>query len=228
MNKKIVMTLLMGSITLALAACGSDTLDPGETAQQQVPQAQEQGGSAAPEPPANSYQQIFQDSVFLGDSITEGLSFHDVLNEKNVLAGAGKTAQFALDDIDELSGRNPKQVFIQLGSDDILWPTDDPTAYSMNNYAKLIGLIKEKLPQARITLLTVTPVSAEALRKELRYKNIADYNQAVKELADKEQVAFTDLSPIFAGGADLYDSDGIHFKPEFYVRMLELLKEQVK
>jgi len=228
MNKKIVMTLLMGSIALALAACGSNTANPAENAQQPASQAQEQGGAAAPEPAANSYQQIFQDSVFLGDSITEGLSFHDVLDEKNVLAGAGKTAQFALDDIDELARRNSKQVFIQLGSDDILWPTDDPTTYSMNNYAKLIGLIKEKLPQARITLLTVTPVSEEALKKEPRYENIADYNKAVEELADKEQVEFTDLSPIFASGADLYDSDGIHFKPEFYVRMLELLKEQVK
>ncbi|MFB5673409.1 GDSL-type esterase/lipase family protein [Paenibacillus terreus] len=226
MNKKIVMTLLTGSIALALAACGSNT--PDGTSQQAASQAQEQGGAAAPEPAANTYQQIFQDSVFLGDSITEGLSFHDVLDEKNVLAGAGKTAQFALDDIDELARRNSKQVFIQLGSDDILWPTDDPTTYSMNNYAKLIGLIKEKLPQARITLLTVTPVSEEALKKEPRYENIADYNKAVEELADKEQVEFTDLSPIFASGADLYDSDGIHFKPEFYVQMLELLKEQVK
>lgn len=226
MNKKIVMTLLMGSIALALAACGSHTTDG--TAQQTASQAQEQGGAAAPEPAAHSYQQIFQDSVFLGDSITEGLSFHDVLDEKNVLAGAGKTAQFAMNDINELTGRNPKQIFIQLGSDDILWPTDDPTAYSMNNYAKLIGLIKEKLPQARIALLTVTPVTEEALKKEPRYKNITDYNKAVKKLADKEQVEFTDLSPIFASGADLYDSDGIHFKPEFYVRMLELLKEQVK
>ncbi|MDP4097690.1 GDSL-type esterase/lipase family protein [Paenibacillus sp. P96] len=228
MNKKIVMTLLMGGLSLTLAACGSQT--PDGTAQQPALQAQEQGdvGATAPESTANSYQQIFQNSVFFGDSITEGLSFHDVLDEKNVLAGAGKTAQFALEDIDELTKRNPKQVFIQLGSDDILWPTDDPVAYSMNNYAKLIGLIKEKLPQARITLLTVTPVSEEALKKEPRYKNIGDYNQAVKELADKEQVEFTDLSPLFSSSADVYDSDGIHFKPEFYVQMLELLRQQVK
>ncbi|MFB5760549.1 GDSL-type esterase/lipase family protein [Paenibacillus medicaginis] len=228
MNKKIVLPLLTGSITLALAACGKQT--PDVTAQQPTPQAQQQGdtGTVTPEPTTNSYQQIFQDSVFFGDSITEGLSFHDVLDEKNVLAGAGKTAQFALDDIDELTKRNPKQIFIQLGSDDILWPTDDPTAYSMNNYAKLIDAIKEKLPQARITLLTVTPVSEEALKKEPRYKNIGDYNQAVKELADKEQVEFTDLSPLFAKGKDFYDADGIHFKPEFYVQLLELLKGQVK
>ncbi|WP_339324618.1 GDSL-type esterase/lipase family protein [Paenibacillus sp. FSL W8-0194] len=226
MNKKIVTTILMGSFALALAACGNDSTN--KQAQQQTTQVQELGGAAVTETTADTYQRIFQDSVFLGDSITEGLSFHEVLDEKNVLAGAGKTAEFALKDIDELTKRNPKKVFIQLGSDDILWPTDDPKAHSMKNYAKLIGMIKDKLPQANITLLTVTPVTEEAVKEEPRYKNIADYNQAVKALADKEGIGFVDLAPIFAGSSDFYDADGIHFKPDYYAKLLEFLKEQAK
>jgi len=226
MNKKIVTTILMGSFALALAACGNDSTN--KQAQRQTTQAQEQGDAAVTEKTADSYQRMFQDSVFLGDSITEGLSFHDVLDEKNVLAGAGKTAEFALEDIEDLAKRNPKRVFIQLGSDDILWPTDDPKAYSMKNYAKLIGMIKDKLPQAKITLLTVTPVTESALKDEPRYKNIGDYNQAVKALADKEGVGFVDLAPIFASTSDFYDADGIHFKPDYYAKMLEFLKEQAK
>ncbi|UNK15782.1 GDSL-type esterase/lipase family protein [Paenibacillus sp. N3/727] len=224
--KKIVATLLLGSITLALAACGNESASPHP--QQPTPQAQKQAteskGSVE-----TAYQALFQTSVFLGDSITEGLSFHDVLKEENVLAGAGKTAEFALEDIDELTKRGPEHVFIQLGSDDILWPTDNPKEYSMKNYAKLIGMVKEKLPQAKITLLTVTPVTAEAEKQEPRYKNINDYNQGVKDLAEKENIGFVDLSPIFSNVSDdLYDPDGIHFKPEFYTRMLDLLKDQVE
>ncbi|MFU1794448.1 GDSL-type esterase/lipase family protein [Paenibacillus azoreducens] len=224
MNKKIYSTLLAGSIALALGACGNQSA--AEQPQKQGSQAQSQEASTGAI--ENSYKLTFQNSVFLGDSITEGLSFHDVLNEENVLAGAGKTAEFALEDIDELTKRNPKHVFIQLGSDDILWPTDDPKAYSIKNYSKLIGMIKEKIPQAKITLLSVTPVTEDAIKQEPRYKNIGDYNQAVKELANQEGVGFIDLSPIFSKGSDFYDSDGIHFKPDFYARMLELLKEQVK
>ncbi|WP_407653411.1 GDSL-type esterase/lipase family protein [Brevibacillus ruminantium] len=223
--KKMNSTLLIGSIALVLAACGNEPASPNP--QQLSPQAQEQKGASAGAT-TTSFQSLFQNSVFLGDSITEGMSFHDVLDEGNVLAGAGKTAEFALKDIDELSRRNPKHIFIQLGSDDILWPTDNPKEYSLKNYAKLIGLIKEKLPQADITLLTVTPVTSEAERQEPRYGKINEYNQGLKELAGKEHVGFIDLSPIFSNGSDLYDSDGIHFKPEYYTRLLDLLKDQVK
>ncbi|MGG4107461.1 GDSL-type esterase/lipase family protein [Paenibacillus lautus] len=224
--KKIVTTLLIGSITLALAACGNEStsLSP------QQPTTQNQGqATVSKDSVETAYQVFFQNSVFFGDSITEGLSFHDVLKEENVLAGAGKTAEFALQDMDELIKRDPERIFILLGSDDILWPADNPKAYSMNNYAKLIGTIKEKLPQAKVTLLSVTPVTAKAEELEPRYKNINDYNQGLKELAEKENIGYVDLSPIFSNGSnDLYDSDGIHFKPEFYTRMLDLLKDQVE
>lgn len=225
-TKKIATTLLIGSCVLALAACGdkSANLNPQQPAS--LAQGQTADSKGLTESP---YQSIFQDSVFVGDSIMEGLSFQDVLKEKNVLAGAGKTAEFALEDIDELAGRNPKHIFIQLGSDDILWPTDNPEEYSLQNYAKLIGAVKEKLPQAQITILSVTPVTAEAEKQEPRYKNISDYNQGLKELAEQENVGFVDLSPIFSDGSDdLYDSDGIHFKPEYYNKLLDLLKDQVK
>lgn len=224
--KKIVTTLLIGSITLALAACGNEStsLSP------QQPTTQNQGqATVSKDSVETAYQVFFQNSVFFGDSITEGLSFHDVLKEENVLAGAGKTAEFALQDMDELIKREPERIFILLGSDDILWPADNPKAYSMKNYAKLIGTIKEKLPQAKVTLLSVTPVTAKAEELEPRYKNINDYNQGLKELAEKENIGYVDLSPIFSNGSnDLYDSDGIHFKPEFYTRMLDLLKDQVE
>ncbi|MFE5318349.1 GDSL-type esterase/lipase family protein [Paenibacillus sp. NPDC056579] len=224
--KKIVATLLLGSITLACAACGNESksLNLQQSALQNQEKTTESKGSVK-----TAYQALFQNSVFLGDSITEGLSFHDVLKAGNVLAGAGKTAEFALQDIDELIKRHPEHIFIQLGSDDILWPTDNPKEYSMKNYAKLIGTIKEKLPQAKITVLTVTPVTAEAEKQEPRYKNIKDYNQGLKELAKEKNIGFVELSPIFSNGSDdLYDSDGIHFKPKFYTRMLELLKDQVQ
>ncbi|MEK3780850.1 GDSL-type esterase/lipase family protein [Paenibacillus sp. FSL R5-0810] len=225
MRKKITLTILMGSIVLSLAACGNQSAD--QSAVQPVSQAQGREGAASGST-VKVYQQTFENSVFLGDSITEGLSFHDVLDEKNVLAGAGKTAEFALEDIEELVKRKPKQVFIQLGSDDILWPTDDPLTYAMNNYAKLIGMIRDKLPEIQITLLTVTPVTEEAIKKEPRYNTIPDFNLALENLAGNEQVGFVDLAPIFKDSADMYDSDGIHFKPEFYARMLDLLKEHVK
>lgn len=229
MFKKIILTLVAGSTALTLAACGSGQQNPQNVTSQ--PQVNE---TAPPEQPNSaSYKTIFKNSVFLGDSITEALSYHDILDDVNVVAGAGKTVELSLigGDVDKLAERNPQHVFIMLGSDDILLPpqiTDNPKEYSLNFYDQLIGSIREKLPEASITILPVTPVTPEAEQVEPRYQNIDDYNQGLQELADKQQTGFADLSSIFADSTALYSSDGIHFKPEFYTRMLDLLKDRVK
>lgn len=208
--------LLAITVIISLAACGNSG--------QPSAFGQSEDGSI-PEPA--SYAALYQTSLFLGDSITEGLSYHDVLQEENVLAGAGKTAQFALEDVDELVKRKPEHIFIQLGSDDILWPTDNPKDYSLSHYAQLIGRIKENLPEASITLLSVTPVTGEAEKAEPRYRNIGEYNEGLRELAAREQVRYVDLSPIIADRSDLYDADGIHFQAEFYPILLDFLKDEL-
>lgn len=221
MKKQALVMLLAGSIGLSLAACGN------QQAEQPKPAERGSAGTAAGQTAEPTYRSLFQTSVFLGDSITEGLSFHDVLDEANVAAGAGKTAEFALEDVEEIAKRKPERIFIQLGSDDILWPTDDPVSYSYKHYAKLIDSLKEKLPQAKLTILSVTPVTAEAEKQEPRYRNIAAYNKGLQELAAKHGVAFVDVSPLVAGNEDLYDTDGIHFKGKYYRLLLDYLKDRL-
>ncbi|MCY9581365.1 GDSL-type esterase/lipase family protein [Paenibacillus alvei] len=172
---------------------------------------------------------LFKKSVFFGDSITEGFMFHDVLDIRNVFGEAGKTAFFAVEDNDvaKLVERNPEHLFIALGSDDILWPTDNPLQFAIQQYEKLLDQIKEKLPSTQITLLSVTPVTEKAIKEEPRYSNIAAYNQMLKELAGKKQVKFVDVSSIAEQNPALYEEDGIHFKAEFYPLLLDFLKGEL-
>lgn len=222
MPKKWSGMLLIGIAALSVAACGNQ----GNNGQAPASAASEPVTSASAISPPSSYEAQYRTTVFLGDSITEGLSYHDVLDEDNVLAGAGKTAEFALENIDDLVGRKPERVFIHLGSDDILWPTDDPKAYSLTHYAQLIDRIKAKLPKAKITLLSVTPVTADAEKAEPRYRNIGDYNEGLRALAAEEQAGYVDLSPLVAEHADLYDTDGIHFQAAFYPILLDYLNDR--
>lgn len=214
--------LLIGVVALSAAACGN----PGGKGQAPAPAPSEPAASAAATTQPFSYEALFRKCVFLGDSITEGLSYHHVLKEEHVLAGAGKTAEFALENIDALVGRKPDRVFIQLGSTDILWPTDDPKTYSLKHYAQLIDSIQAKLPKAEITLLAVTPVTAVALKKEPRYRNIREYNEGLQALAAKAQVGYVDPTPLVTEHPDLYDTDGIHFQAAFYPILLDYLKDR--
>ncbi|NQX65948.1 lysophospholipase [Paenibacillus alba] len=222
MFKKYIVMLLIGIITISLAACGNQKGEQASGANDQ------QSANATTED--KSYKSIFKTSVFMGDSITEGLSFHGILADANVMGKAGATAFIVLegDDVDVLASKNPKNVFIHLGSDDILWPTDNPKEFALTQYAILIDRIKGKLPNANIMIVSVTPVTAEAEKVEPRYTTINDYNKGLQELAAKKQVKFIDLSPIFQSNQNLHDKDGIHFKAEYYTCLLDFLKDQVK
>lgn len=225
MLKKWMGALWIGIAAISLAACGNPG-GGGPVADSATSGTEAGAANEAASQPA-SYESLYRTTVFVGDSITEGLSYHDVLDEEHVLAGAGKTAEFALKDVNDLAGRKPDRVFIQLGSDDILWPTDDPKQYSLSHYAQLIERIKEKMPKTKITLLSVTLVTAEAEKKEPRYGKIGDYNEGLKVLADKEQVGYVDLTSLVSGHSDLYDTDGIHFQAEFYPILLDFLKDRL-
>ncbi len=167
----------------------------------------------------------FKNSIFVGDSITEGFAFNEILPEECVIAGAGATAGFTYDDIDAMVERKPDNIFIMLGSDDILMPVDNPKELFRNDLTKLINKIKEELPSAKIYLQSITPVTQEALTQETRYGKIEEYNNLLKELADILTVNYVDIGALAQENPDLFAEDGIHFKKEFYQLWLKKLSE---
>ncbi|MCZ6944415.1 hypothetical protein EJ131_28865 [Bacillus mycoides] len=172
----------------------------------------------------STFKSIFKSSVFLGDSITDGLHDIDILDEENIVSGIGKSIGDAQKNIEQVVNQKPKNIFILLG----LCNLSETKESAITQYSQLIQKIKEKLPDTKINILSITPVTPERTQKEERYKNINDFNEGFKVLAKKEQVNFIDLSPIFKDNPDLYVKDGIHFKSEFYPIWLEYLKNQLK
>jgi lysophospholipase L1-like esterase len=209
MTKKIFLGVLIGILAIFAAACGSIQ----DEKQIVTDDAKDQ------------YKSFYSKSVFLGDSLLIGLS--DVIKDSNVISNAGATALFALEEVDKIANKKPENVFIMLGSDDLLMPIDNPKEDSLKNYAKLIKKIKGKLPKVKIHILSVPPVTKEAMEGEPRYKNIPDYNKALEKMAVTEKVDYIDLSPIFEKHQNLYIKDGIHFKENFYPLLLNHIKKDI-
>ncbi|MEC0091184.1 GDSL-type esterase/lipase family protein [Paenibacillus macquariensis] len=147
--------------------------------------------------------------------------------DSNVIANAGATALFAIEEVDKIANKKPEHVYIMLGSDDLLMPVDNPKKDYLENYAKLIKKIKEKMPKAKIHVTSVTPVTKEAMEREPRYKNIPDYNEGLEKLAVTEKIDYIDLSSIFEEQQNLYSKDGIHFEENFYPLFLDHIKEHI-
>jgi lysophospholipase L1-like esterase len=169
----------------------------------------------------------FKNSVFMGDSITEGFAINEILPRESVIAGAGTTAGFIYDDLGALVEKKPDNVFIMLGSIDILMPVDDPKELFRNDLTKLISKIKEDLPDCKIYLQSITPVTQDTLKENPRYEGLEEYNEIVKEVADKLSVNYVDIRELVQENPDLYAEDGIHFKKEFYQLWLKKLSESL-
>ncbi|MGZ9644331.1 GDSL-type esterase/lipase family protein [Bacillus thuringiensis] len=228
MFKKVCVCLLTGTIALSAAAC----VDGGVTKKSTE---SSQGTLHEKESKDSKYKSTFKESLFFGDSMIEAISHYEILDEKNVLGSAGGATMFALDEVENVVKRKPEHIFMNFGSNDLLVsmdlegkPIENPIKFSTDNYSKLIRKIREKLPNVKIHLLSVTPVTDEGVQKEPRYKNINEYNVKLKELAKAENVEYIDLSSIFENNKNLHDQDGVHFKVDYYKLLLEQLKGSVK
>lgn len=203
MTKKIFLSALIGMLIIFAVACGNE-----QNKKQIVPVDSQ-----------DRYKSVYSKSVFLGDSLLTGLA--DELEDSNVISNAGATALFSLKEVDNIASKKPENVFILLGSDDLLWPVDNPVEESLMNYTILIEEIKGKLPNVKVYVLSVPPVTKEAMKVEPRYKNIPDYNKALEKMAATEKIDYIALSPIFEKHQNLYDKDGIHFTGNFYPLLLD-------
>ncbi|GAB6523985.1 GDSL-type esterase/lipase family protein [Bacillus cereus] len=232
MLKKVCACLLTGTIALSAAAC----VDGGATKKSTE---SSQGTLHEKESKDSKYKSTFKESLFYGDSIFEAISSYELLDDKNIFAGNGKAAFMALektdggDDVDEIAKRSPKHIFMNLGMNDLYLPGENPVKLAVSNYVKVIQKVKEKLPNIKIHLMSITPVSEELLAKDTQLKQINDLNVAIKDMAKSEKVDFIDLSPIFEKNniKDLYDkkaNDGMHFDEKYYPILFEHVKGYVK
>lgn len=169
------------------------------------------------------YKSFFKDSVFLGDSITNGMSFYEVLDDKSVVGVVGLSISKALNYVNKVEAEKPKNVFVLLGHNDLGNNID----MNINNYSKLIKKLKKTLTNINIYVQSILPVMDKAVRKEadLSKENISEFNNSIEGICDNEGVKYIDLNPIFENmDKSLYEADGVHFKTGFYKLWLKYLK----
>ncbi|EOO11717.1 GDSL-type esterase/lipase family protein [Bacillus cereus] len=229
MLKKVCVCLVTGTIALSSAACVNKGTE--KTSNKVTQEAVHEKKSKD-----SAYKPIFKNSVFFGDSITEGMIDQELIHDQNIIADKGKITAMAIEeDVNKVVEKKPEHIFMSFGTNDLLMPMDlegkpieNPVKFSIDNYSKLIQKIKEKLPNVSIHLLSVTPVIDKVLQEYPQYKHIDEYNVKLKELAKAEKAEYIDLSPIFEKIKDLHDQDGVHFKADYYKLLLEQLKNAVK
>ena len=162
---------------------------------------------------AYNYREIFADSVILGDSIAESISYYQVLDPSTVMAKIGASMRAADEQIDVAAGLNPKKVFIYFGLNDIEELKTNYDKYR-SEYETIIQHIREKIPNAEIyaNLLFSVIDTEEAGGPE--YADLSPYNNIIIEVCEEYQVNCIDCTGIVK--ESFFEPDGCHFKYQFY------------
>ncbi|MDD5948566.1 MAG: GDSL-type esterase/lipase family protein [Lachnospiraceae bacterium] len=183
---------------------------------------------------AEQNKERFQHSVFLGDSLTEGLSIYGYVKTSNVVAQKGLSIERAMKKVNTIAKKKPQYVFVMLGINDLNFAT-----YSMDdieeNYRKLVKKLHRKLPDAKIYVQSLLPVtnSFQKEHKRLSNKRINALNKRLKNLSkDYKYTSYVDIHKLYVNKkgclSSKISSDGYHLKMDAYQNWVEYVKGEMK
>lgn len=178
-----------------------------------------------------SYPNSNKDIVFLGNSITAGTDWAELLQEPKARNRgiSGDITFGVLERLNEVTEGKPAKVFILIGINDLGRKIPDEVIF--NNYLQIVQRIKAESPATKIYFQSVLPTNDSFPAKNQFHKqeNISFLNNALKQLAAKERFTFIDLHSRFLDNAGQLDArytyDGLHLNPAGYLHWAAILKE---
>tara|TARA_B110000971_G_C19934684_1_gene465762 strand:+ start:210 stop:929 length:720 start_codon:yes stop_codon:yes gene_type:complete len=169
------------------------------------------------------------DIVFLGNSITNGVDWNELLglNISNQGVG-GETTEQMLKRIDNVLGEEPKHVFIMSGINDLYKGLSVNDIYK--TYVELIELLIENQIQP-IIQSTLFVSFTERNSKEINHQ-VTLLNSKLLDYCNSNSVVFLNINELFEIGGQLNPKlsiDGVHLNSEGYLlwynKLIPILNE---
>src|SRR5690242_12900897 len=182
-----------------------------------------------------SYPHSKKDIVFLGNSITDRVDWNELLGRSDVhnRGISGDITFGVLQRLSEVIDGHPKKVFILIGINDV--SRNIPDSVILDNYYRIVHLIKTGSPHTKIYFQTLLPVNNEFTQFKSHYnkdEHILWLNEQIKKLGKEENIEVIDLYPHFLNSENKLDKkytlDGLHPNAEGYKVWAAILKKYLK
>ena len=176
-----------------------------------------------------------KDIVMLGNSLTDGCEFNELLNNRHVKNRGivGDIVQGLIDRIDPIIKGQPKKLFIMSGVNDI---SHDVSADSIARVTEeLIVMVKKGSPRTKIYLQSLLPFNNDVREWKLlkgRDHVVVEANILLEQVARRQGVTWINLYPLFVDDqgrlrADL-TNDGLHLMGKGYLIWSDAIKPYLK
>lgn len=175
------------------------------------------------------------DIVFLGNSITDGGEFQELLGVENVKNRGiqGDVVDGVLERLSQVTKGAPSKIFLLIGINDVSHALSAQKIAS--KYDELVKKIRKETPSTTLYIESVMPVNNDFRR----YKNligreqvIPELNNLLRDIAADNGCVYIDLWPVFADEQGKmkkkYTNDGLHLLGAGYKAWAEALRPYIE
>ena len=170
--------------------------------------------------------------VFLGNSITEGGKWQELVPDKPVVNRgiSGDVTYGVIARMDEVLASKPAKLFILIGINDMKRGT--PQEAILNNYQKIIRMVRTQSPRTKIYVQSILPVNKAMLPasySKLSNEKVLALNKALVAICNDQELHYVNLQEVFAGAdGELKKElsiDGLHLRSAAYILWAAYLKK---
>lgn len=189
------------------------------TIEQQIRGIQERFALAQMDP--NAFSARLAGTIIMGDSLSSGLLEYGLLPTNIVLAERGRRSDSIDGDVQTVIQYAPKVIFMQYGINDLTFCRGDAQRF-IAQYSVQVEKLKAALPNTRIFINSLTPISQQSIAKNPNYGHVDEFNAALQTMCKKYEVTYIDNTTTIDFSKDVYEYDGIH--PYFNYYKLWIMK----
>lgn len=177
---------------------------------------------------------FFENSVFLGDAVVNGIGYYGYIGTNRVISDTNLTTDKAVNYVDQVASVSPQNIFIMVGINDLNYGTRGVDTI-VDNYTTLVNQLRTKLPNSKIYILSVLPITQSFESKSnvyIRKANLEALNNKLKTLISISNVNYVDLSPVFQNSAgylnDNVTNNGVNISNDYYGFLLNTIADMLK
>ena len=219
-----------GQVSDSSQSSESSSVSESESSQSAEPAS----SSKAPSSTASSSAAVagdsyFSDTLFVGDSLTNGLYLYGDINTADYCFETSATAASITTVtplLSKLSEKKYGKIYILLGVNEM----GLPASQYINNYKKLLQTIRSYQPNAAIYIQTILPTNPSMTWSASIFsvKNVTEKNSRLKQLAAEESAHLVDTYSAYANDKGEmpaeYCRDGVHPREKYYKYWCEYLR----
>ncbi len=169
--------------------------------------------------------------VMLGNSITAGGEWPELLNNPNILNRGipGDHCDGMRERLGEVLRHHPSKIFLMAGVNDLAFISPEKT---WPKYERLVNEILTKSPSTKLYLQSVLPVNNLVSPTSVDNEDVRALNAKIKDFAQANGLVYIDLYNVLQdldGNLDAaYTQDGIHLNGAAYLKWAERINRELR